>query len=254
MGGARRGAQLRATPRRAARPRPIQRALRGLSAPRFSTPRDLEPERPGWVDPKGPVREALASDSRGRRSTPRLACGNVARAPPVELRGMKQRTGFAMVWISGGREQTIRARTPPFRAPCVLRRSSRGPFEGASPVARRESIGSAPPHHDDPRDDLNRTLSRWTCPRRRRDRAPAAVSRYRSPKGLGAGRSTGRLVSPVTRGGLPLLERHDHRARNHGQVGIRRNDVPSTLKSECPQGALGTRPLSNDDPLAWYVA
>ena len=23
---------------------------------------------------------------------------------------------------------------------------------------------------------------------------------------------------------------------------------------ECPQGALGTRPLSDDDPLAWYVA
>jgi hypothetical protein len=23
---------------------------------------------------------------------------------------------------------------------------------------------------------------------------------------------------------------------------------------ECPQGALGTRPLSHDDPLAWYVA
>ncbi len=23
---------------------------------------------------------------------------------------------------------------------------------------------------------------------------------------------------------------------------------------ECPQGALGTRPLSEDDSLAWYVA
>ena len=178
----------------------------------------MEPERPGWVDPNGPVREASASSSRGRRSTPRLACGNVARARPVQLRGMKRRTAFAVVWISGRREQTIRARTPPFRAPGVVRRSSRGPCEGPSPVERKESIDSAPRHHDDLRDDLNRTLSRWTCPRRRKDRAPTAVSRYSSPKGLGPGHSSGRLVSRVTRGDSPPHERHDHRARNHGQV------------------------------------
>ena len=66
--------------------------------------------------------------------------------------------------------------------------------------------------------------------------------------------NTTTLAPPVGIAWVSSDGSHWQRVRCCDRMDAAGRPVFEKRQQECPQGALGTRPLSNDDPLAWYAA